>query len=200
MRKTIATVLVLGLVWLGYVAWPLYDLFVLVRAIEVRDVGTVTRFVYFDALRMSLTNQVVAAYVRRAGIQISPLVQTMAAAAFGFADPVVKKLISPEALSEFLSAGWPVTVVPDRPPGTLGITRDTIGTFWQIFGNSEYGLGRFEVSAPPAVPSPQRFRLTFRLLQWRWRLVGVTLPENIQNLLADELIKATQTQTPTPRP
>jgi hypothetical protein len=43
---------------------------------------------------------------------------------------------------------------------------------------------------PPALPSQQRFRLTFRLLQWRWRLVGVTLPENIQNLLADELVKA----------
>jgi hypothetical protein len=27
-------------------------------------------------------------------------------------------------------------------------------------------------------------------LQWRWRVVGVILPENIQNLLADELIKA----------
>jgi hypothetical protein len=33
-------------------------------------------------------------------------------------------------------------------------------------------------------------RATFRLLQWRWRLVGVTLPESIQNLLADELIKS----------
>jgi hypothetical protein len=40
------------------------------------------------------------------------------------------------------------------------------------------------------LPQQQRFGLTFRLLQWRWRLVGVTLPENIQNLLADELVKA----------
>jgi hypothetical protein len=36
MRKTIATVVILGLVWIGYIAWPLYDL-VLVRAIETRD-------------------------------------------------------------------------------------------------------------------------------------------------------------------
>jgi hypothetical protein len=53
-------------------------------------------------------------------------------------------------------------------------------------------LGRFEVAAPAALPPQQRFQLTFRLLQWRWRLVAVTLPENIQNLLADELIKATR--------
>jgi hypothetical protein len=192
MRKTVATLLVLGTIWVGYTAWPLYDLLVLVRAIETSNVHTVTRHVYFDKVRISLTNQVVAAYVRRAGIQISPLAQSMVASAFGIADPIVKKLISPEALSEMLSFGWPVTVVPNPPPGTVGISSSTIGTILQIFGNSEYGFGRFEVSAPASLPPPQRFRLTFRLLQWRWGLVGVSLPENIQNLLADELIKTMQ--------
>jgi hypothetical protein len=190
MRKTIATLVVLGLILIGYTAWPLYDLFVLVRAIETRDVGTVTRHVYFDRVRISLTDQIVAAYVRRTGIQMSPLARSMAAAALSIADPVVKKLISPEALSELLAVGWPVAVVPDPPPGTIGLTRSTMGTIWQVFGNSEYGLGRFEVAAPATLPQQQRFGLTFRLLQWRWRLVGVTLPENIQNVLADELIKA----------
>jgi Protein of unknown function (DUF2939) len=192
MRKTIATLVVLSLILIGYTAWPLYNLFVLVRAIETRDVDTVVRHVYFDQVRISLTNQVVAAYVRRTGIQISPLARSMAAAALGIADPIVKKLISPEALSELLAVGWPVAVVPDPPPGTIGITGSTMGTIWQVFGNSEYGLGRFEVAAPAALPPQQRFQLTFRLLQWRWRLVAVTLPENIQNLLADELIKATR--------
>ena len=81
MRKTMATVAVLCLVWIGYTAWPLYDLFVLIRAMETRDVATVTRHVYFDAVRVSLTNQIVAAYVRRTGIQISA--QSMAASALG---------------------------------------------------------------------------------------------------------------------
>jgi hypothetical protein len=86
-------------------------------------------------------------------------------------------------------------VVPDGPPpGTIGITTNTIGTIWQIFGNSEYGFGRFEVSAPAVLPPLQRFRLTFRLLQWRWQLVAVVLPETIQNLLGDELVKATRTR------
>jgi hypothetical protein len=188
----IATVVVLSLIVIGYTAWPLYDLFVLVRAIETRDVGTVTRHVYFDRVRISLTNQLVAAYVRRTGIQISPLARSMAAAALGIADPIVNKLISPEALSELLALGWPVPVLPDPPPGTIGIRGSTIGTIWQVFGNSEYGLGRFEVAAPTALPPAATLQLTFRLLQWRWRLVAVTLPENIQNLLADELIKATR--------
>jgi len=193
MRKTIATVVILVLVWIGYTAWPLYDLLVLVHAMETRDVGTVTRHVYFDAVRVSLTQQVVAAYVRRTRINISPFAQSMAAGTLGIANPIVQKLISPEALSELIGIGWPVTVGSDPPPGTVGITERTIGTIWQIFKNSEYGFARFEVSAPSVLPQQQRFRLTFRLLQWRWRLVAVTLPENIQNLLGDELAKATRT-------
>src|SRR6266511_856294 len=191
MRKTIATLVVFSLILIGYTAWPLENLFVLVRAIETRDVDTVVRHVYFNQVRISLTNQIVDAYVRRTGIQISPLARSMASAALVIADPSVNKLISPEALSELLAVGWPVPVLPDPPPpGTIGITRSTIGNIWQVFGNSEYGVGRFEVAAPAVLPAQERFRLTFRLLQWRWQLVAVTLPENIQNLLADELIKA----------
>jgi hypothetical protein len=196
MRKTIATVVTLALVWIGYTAWPLYDLWVLVHAMETHDVGTVTRLVYFDAVRVSLTNQVMAAYVRRTRINISPFAQSVAAGALGIANPIVHKLISPEALSELFGMGWPVTVNSDPPPGTVGITERTIGTIWQIFRNSEYGFARFEVAAPAVLPRQQRFRLTFQLLQWRWRLVAVTLPENIQNLLGDELAKALRTPVP----
>ena len=196
MRKTITTVVTLVLVWIGYTAWPLYDLWVLVHAMETHDVGTVTRLVYFDAVRVSLTNQVMAAYVRRTRINISPFAQSVAAGTLGIANPIVHKLISPEALSELFGMGWPVTVNSDPPPGTVGITERTIGTVWQIFRNSEYGFARFEVAAPAVLPPQQRFRLTFRLLQWRWRLVAVTLPENIQNLLGDELAKALRTPVP----
>ena len=40
MRRTLLTLAILGLVWIGYIAWPVYDLFVLIRAIETRDVNT----------------------------------------------------------------------------------------------------------------------------------------------------------------
>src|SRR5215813_15213910 len=144
MRKTLIIVAILGFVWIGYLVWPVYDLLVVTRAIETRDVDTVAQHVYFDAVRISLTNQVVDAYIRRTGVEIGPLRRNIAAAAI--ANPVVEKLISREALSQLLTIGWPVTVVPDgSPPGTIGITTNTIGTIWQIFANSEYGIGRFEV-------------------------------------------------------
>src|SRR5215831_19396360 len=104
-------------------------------------------------------------------------------AAASIADPVVKRLVSAEALTELLAVGWPITVLPDRPPGTNGITRSTIGTIWQIFGNSEYGLGRFEVAGPAALPPRQRFSLTFRLLQWRWRCERQRKNRDIEGLI-----------------
>ena len=194
MRRTILTIAILGIVWIGYIAWPIYDLFVMLRAVEARDIDTVTRRIDFNRVRISLADQIVHAYMRRTGIQPSPLASNVARGALGIADPIAQKLISPEALSQLITTGWPpATVAPDGPPpGTVGITTHTIGTVWQIFHNSEYGLGRFEVVGPAALPPQHRFRLEFRLLQWNWRLVGVVLPENIQNLLLDELLKATR--------
>lgn len=190
MRRTIFIVIILVLAWLGYTAWPLYDMFVLVRAFETRNLGTLERHVYFDSVRRSLSDQIVVAYIQRSGIRVPPLARAVPGAALAIADPVVAKVISPEALSEFLTIGWPVAVEPDVPRGTVGIWSKTIGNVWQVYAASEYGLGRFNVTVPQAVARPQRFGLEFKLLQWRWRLTAVTLPEAILNLLADELIKA----------
>jgi len=189
MRKTIITLVIIALVWIGYIAWPLYELGVMVRAIDERDLATVARHVNFDRVRVSLTEQVVAAYMRRSGIKPNLLAE-QAVAGISILNPIVNKLVSPKALSDFLAAGWPVAIAPNPPPGTLGINQKTLGTAWQIFGASNYGIGRFGVSAPMELPPPNRFRLEFQLLAWRWQLARVILPENIQNLLADELIKA----------
>jgi hypothetical protein len=189
-RKAIFIVAILALAWLGYTAWPLYEIFVLVQAFETRNLETLNRHVYFDSVRRSLSDQIVVAYIQRSGIQLPPLARAVPGAALAMADPVVAKVISPEALSEFLTTGWPVAVEPDVPKGTVGISSKTIGNAWQVYAASEYGLGRFNVTVPQSVARPQRFGLQFKLLQWRWRLTAITLPEAILNLLADELIKA----------
>ena len=190
MVKAIVTVATVGLMWLGYVAWPLYDLYVLVNALENRDVATVVRQVYFDSVRRSLADQILTAYVQRTGVQLSPRLQGVAATALVIADPVLSKVISPEALTEFLNTGWPVTVVPEVPPGTVGISSKGLGNAWQVFAASEYGFARFSISLPQSVSRTHRFTLTFKLLRWQWELTSITLPESIQNLLADELVKA----------
>jgi Protein of unknown function (DUF2939) len=192
MRKTVIALVVIALIWAGYTAWPLYELAVLVRAIEAREFSTVVRHVSFDRVRVSLAEQLITAYIRRSGIKPNPFAQQAAAAGLSVLSPIINKLVSPEALSELLTVGWPVDIAGKPPPGTLGINRETLGTAWQIFGASHYGIGRFEVSAPMELPPANRFRLTFQLLAWRWQLAGILLPENIQDLLADELIKSTR--------
>jgi hypothetical protein len=147
--------------------------------------------VNFDRVRASLTQQIVSAFVQMSGVQPGLVTQQAVVVGISIADPLITKLVSPEALSELLAVGWPVAVVPEPPPsGTVGISTDTLGTALQIFAASHYGIGRFEVSAPTVLPPADRFRLTFHLLSWRWRLVGITVPQNVRNLLANEVVKA----------
>ena len=199
MRKTISALVVLIVVWLSYVIWPLHDVLALARAFETRNVEMLRYHINFPAVRASLTRQIVEVYLKHAGIKVNPMVQGAAVgAASSIADPIVAKLISPEAFAAFMHAGWPETVVPEKPASAVGITPQSVGNGWQIFADTDYGLGRFEVSLPGTLPRAQRFVLAFRLTQWRWRLVGVTLPETIQALLADELIKAVKPAPVTP--
>ena len=198
MGKAIVTVAALGLMWLGYIAWPLYDLYALVNAFEKRDVHTVVRHVYFDSVRRSLADQILIAYVQRTGVQLSPRLQGVAAAALVIAEPVLSKVISPEALSEFLTTGWPMRVVPEVPAGTIGISSKDLVNAWQVFAASVYGFARYSISLPQSVSPTYRFTLTFKLLRWHWELTSITLPESIQNLLADELIQAMKAPPRTP--
>jgi hypothetical protein len=195
MRKTILTIVILALIWIGYLAWPLYDLFQLARAIERRDIAAVTQQVDFHRVRQSFTQQIVEAYLRRTGARAGPLVQ---GAAFTIADPIVAKFISPEALAELLRVGWPVGALPERPRDTVGISIDTMGTVWDIFAGSDYGVGRFEVNVPATFPLERALGLGFRLTHWRWRLTSVRLPEPIRMLLVDEIIKSTKAEPAAP--
>jgi hypothetical protein len=193
MRKTIVTLLVLLVCWIGYLLSPLYALQGMVRAFEARDAAALAQHVNFVRLRASLTEQVVQAYIRRAGLRVSPLTQTIVGSALSIADPIVDRLVSPEALSTLMVTGWPTTVLPQAPPGTIGLSSRTLGTAWQIFMSSYYGLGRYEARVPASFPREQRFGLRFRIGHWRWQLAGLALPTPILDALADELIRITKT-------
>jgi len=195
MRKTILTIVILALIWIGYLAWPLYDLFQLARAIERRDIATGTQQVDFHRVRQAFTQQIVEAYLQRTGTRAGPLIQ---GAAFTITDPIVAKFISPAALAELLRVGWPVGALPDRPPDTVGISVATLGTVWDLFAGSDYGVGRFEVNVPATFPAGRALGLGFRLASWHWRLTSVRLPEHIRVLLADEIIRSTKTNPPAP--
>ena len=193
MRKTVLTIVILGLVWIGLLVWPLVDLFRLARAIENRDIATITRHVDFLRVRHSLTQQIVEAYVKRTGARVGARAQ---GAAFSIADPIVARFISEEAFAELLRAGWPVTIFPERPRDTTGISVAALGGILDIFSHSEYGIGRFEISVPVQIPVNRAFGLEMRLTKWTWRLASVRLPDQVSMLLAEEIAKSTKAVPP----
>ena len=127
MRKTIVVITLLALAWLGYVAWPIYTLGTLARAIETGDQATALHHVDLPAVRQSITDQVVDTYLRLTGKSASPLLRG-AIAAGSIADPIVGRIVAPDALVEFLRDGWPNAVLPDRPPGTAGLSSPVSAT------------------------------------------------------------------------
>src|SRR4029450_11228298 len=113
MRKTILTIAVLALAWIAYLAWPAYDLAQFVRAIERGDAIVAARYVNLGGGGSSLTEEITEAYLERAGGRSGPLVHGAVAS---IADPVVAKLISPQALTELLRLRWPRAPIAETPP------------------------------------------------------------------------------------
>jgi hypothetical protein len=190
MRKTIAAGTLLVLAWLGYVAWPIYTLGALARALEAGDTATAMRHVDLPAVRRSITDQVVDAYLKLTGKTVSPLLRgVVASAADSIADPIVGRIVAPDALAEFLREGWPIAVLPDRPAGISGLSAANLGNAWQVFAGAQYGIGRFEIELPPSLPRDRRVVLEFRIIKWRWQLMGVRMPDHLRVRLAEALIK-----------
>ena len=122
-----------------------------------------------------------------------------ASATASVADPIVAKLMTPEAFIAFLKNGWPTTAFPDGgPPGIVGISSGSFGTAWQTFASTEYGFGRFDIVVPITAPPERQFNLRFRLSQWRWTLKAIGLPGSVQDQFADELIKSVKITSPPP--
>jgi Protein of unknown function (DUF2939) len=191
MRTTLLTVGLVAAIWLALAAWPIQTVSKLAHAVETGDVATVVAHVDFASLRASLTEQVGDSYLRLTGIKISPLARGLATAAAGsVADPVIARIVTPEALTDLLKTGWPNAVAGERPPGTIGLSVKNVGTAWQIFASADYGLRRFLVFVPPSFAPEHRFGLEFRLSQWRWQLTGVRLPEPVSVALAEVLSKS----------
>jgi hypothetical protein len=121
-------------------------------------------------------------------VQLSPRLQGVAATALLLADPVLSKIISP-ALSEFLNTGWPVTVIPEVPAGTIGISSRA----WAMPGSLrgfriwvrqiQHLVATVSIATTSVRPHVQAIAVGLEL-------TSITLPESIQSLLADELAKA----------
>ena len=195
MRLIAAIGAVLLALWLAYAAWPFFAVYELAAAVQARDVAAVNERIDFPALRRSLTAQLVRTYLRitgKGGRPGSVVEQFAVGIGSSVADPIVAKLIAPEALLALLRDGRPPGVFSDNVPSIEGVSSQALGNIWRVYWNSELRIGKFYVAMPVDKPPAERFRLEFCLAGWTWRLCGTELPEQLQIRLVQEILKTEQ--------
>jgi hypothetical protein len=193
MRWTLRIIVLVALLWIGYAAWPFWAVYDFATAVERRDGGAVADRVNFPAVRQSLSEQIMLAYLQLTGkdARLGQFGRGIAvAAAASMADPIVAKFVSAEALIDLLrDDGGLALGLPDQATTSARLSSGSLGNVWQLFIHSEQGLRTFALDVPIGAPAPRRFRLLFRLTAWTWKLSAVELPAELRLRLARELVK-----------
>jgi len=187
MRKIIAAILVLVVLFLAWSAWPFFGVYALARAVQSGDIARIEERVDYGALGRSLSGQILATYARQTGLPLDRgLIGGLANA---IADPVVTKILSRLALAQFLQTGWPAPVLGDRPPTFPTPNWNALGDVWQLYANAQYGLRDFSLRLPVDEPRARQYRINLTLQGLTWKLTGFELPDEVADRLARELIK-----------
>lgn len=189
MRKTLAIFLVLFVLWLGYLVWPFASLFAVVRAAQAGDAAAIAQRVDFPKLRRSVAVHILQTYAGLSGTRLDSASLTIGLGV-ALADPLLEKLLTPAALAELLRSGWPKAALgDDAPAGSAGLDPGALGNPWQLYLNSDYGIGVVRISLPAAQPRDRQFHVELSLSQWTWKLSGLDLPVALKERLAREVMK-----------
>jgi len=187
MRKTVAAILVLVVLFLAWSAWPFLGVYALARAVQSGDIAKIEERVDYPALSRSLSGQVLATYARLTGLPLDRgLIGNLASA---LADPLVTKIVSRLALAQFLQNGWPTPVLGDRPPSIPTPNWNALGDVWQLYANAHYGLRDFSLRVPVNEPRARQYQVNLTLEGLTWKLTGFDLPDEVLERLAREMIK-----------
>ena len=189
-RWGVWVVLTLGILLSVYLASPLIALHSIARAVETKDAIALTERIDFPSLRRSLTKQVVQEYLKLTGKKL-PLHAIGKRVVVSMADPVVARLMTVRALLDLLGKG-DAGVKAKMPVERAPFTSASFNSLWQIWLSSEYSGRSFYVYLPPKRTRSEQFIVHLHLRGWRWRIVGVDLPDDLKEQLARELVKLTQ--------
>jgi hypothetical protein len=187
MRWTLRISFLLFLAWAIFLVSPFVALYDLSRAVEAKDVGRITERVNFNALRTSLSRQILGEYLK--GQNLEGAERDLATeAGTAVLNPVVEQLVTPQALVDLFEDGW-----PERAAGSTGAAAvplrfdvSSLEQAWRTFVFSEsQGFRSVTVPIPVDQPKEKQFRITMRISGTTWRLSGIELPA----ALREELIK-----------
>jgi len=189
--KRIIICLTIVLVAVGYfLASPFVGLAHLRSAIDARNASALSERIDFQRLRNSLGQQIVSTYLKITG-KSAQLGQLGTSIAIGvgasMAEPLLADLVNPEMMLDLLSGSGISAASLQIPAGLGPFSKDAVGSAWQIFINTEYGIGNFYISLPTRAAATEQFRLRFQVLQWNWKITAIDLPERLRVELAKEL-------------
>jgi Protein of unknown function (DUF2939) len=191
MRRGLWITVVLALLLGAYMSWPLVGFYGIASAVEAMDARAFAERVEFPSLRRSLTQQVIAEYLKLTG-KDKKLGRFRTGIATGvgaaLAEPVVAQFLNAETLLDFLNKGSAkdgVKVSTDIAPLSGSSWRDA----WRVWWHTEYGLTRFRAYLPPDKPKNEQFKVELSLRDWQWKLTGIGLPDKLRVQLAQELVR-----------
>ena len=185
MRWTLRISFFLFLAWLIFLASPFVALYDLSKAVEAKDLARIGERVNFNALRVSLSRQILGAFVDARDLGDLDRQFAIGAGAT-ILNPVVEELVTPEALVDLLEDGWPQQVTRGGNGGAspLRIDAASFDLAWRTFIASEaQGFRSITIPLPATEPKEKQFRVTLRLRGTTWRLTGIELPQSLRDVL-----------------
>ena len=187
--RWIAVVLILLVA--AFFIWPLVGFYRIASAVEAKNATALAERVEFSLLRRSLTQQVIAEYLKLTG-KDQKLGRFKAGVATGvgaaLAEPVVAEFLNAETLLDFLNKGSVKDgdkVSSEIAPFSGASWRDA----WQLWWHSEYGPTNFSAYLPPDKSKSEQFKVKLSLRTWEWKLTGIGLPDHLRVQLAQELVR-----------
>ena len=191
MKRFISAFLLLLILLVGYWVWPFFGLKALGAAVQTGNAMALSEQVDFGFLRRSLAEQIIATYLRITGREskLGPLAPLAAGVGASIVDPWVSQIVKPENLVELLRGG---TISSELGAVSFNIgelPNFSLNTAWNAWLSSKYGLGRFSIGWPVDATATEQFRLRMQLLEWRWKLTGIDLPDKLRDQFARELAK-----------
>jgi hypothetical protein len=190
LRLSVRVIAALLFVWAAYFVSPYVSFYQLAKAVEAKDSAALAERVNFKAVRASIANQVIPAYLiatGRGSEAKGERGQALVGMGATIADPILAEYISPEKLANFLAE-------PQALPGKSGggsRTRVTsLRDAWLLFATAQArGFRAISFTVPPGEPIDQQFRLQMRISGLGWQLVGIQVPKPILDELVQEVIK-----------
>ena len=174
-----------------YFTWPLVGFYRIGSAVESKNAAAFAQRVEFPSLRRSLSQQVIAEYLKLTG-KDEKLGRFRTGVATGvgaaLAEPVIAQFLNAETLLDFLNKGSVkdgAKISSEVAPFSGPSWRNT----WQVWWHSEYGITRFHAYLPPDKPKSEQFKVGLSLRDWQWKLTDIGLPEHLRVQLAQELVR-----------